>query len=164
MSVHTDRARKMQLLARVEQAREVRCRVMLGEAETVLSLARSRVEDAEATALRRCEERHATLRGTYDRLLGAQNAGTIHALRITEQLLFEQEATARRARTAAEAAAGEALAACQAARDTLRLVSLRSERRGQLADTLRREAALSAQRAEEETTADELMDRIGSIR
>lgn len=164
MSTDTDRARKMQLLARVEQARESRCRLLLGEAETAWAVATSQAEDAAAMALRRREERHATLRGAYDALLGTRTARTIHALRITEQHLLEQEATACRDRTAAEAAAAEALAACQAARDALRLVSLRSQRRSQLADTLRRDAALAAQTAEEDATADELMDRIGSAR
>ncbi|MBE7212822.1 MAG: hypothetical protein INR65_17560, partial [Gluconacetobacter diazotrophicus] len=43
-------------------------------------------------------------------------------------------------------------------------VSLRSQRRTKLADTLRREAALAAMNAEEEAMADELMDRIGTGR
>jgi len=164
MSDDVGRARKMEFLAKVEQTREIRCRLLLREAEAAWSLATSEAEDAAAAALRAREERNATLRAAYDGLLGTRTARTIHALRITEQHLLERETTTLKNQTAAEAAAADALAACQTARDALQLASLRSQRRGELAATLCRKAALAAQNAEEDATADELMDRLGGAR
>lgn len=156
------RARKMQLLARVEQAREMRCRAVLREAEAVWKLACARAETAAAAAERTGEERRLRLRDTYATVLGLRQAYVIHSVRATELDLATREAAARREQETAAAMADEAMTACRAARDALQAVSQRSQRRTKLAETLRLEDALAAQNAEEEATADELMDRIGT--
>lgn len=157
-----DRARKMQLLARLEQAREQRARTALREADAAWGLAIARAEATAAETRRRCQDRHDRLRHGYDSLLGSCDAHAIHALRASELELAAREAAARGEQQAAAAAADAALAACRQARDALQAVSLRRERRTRLADTLRREQATAAQNAEEDATADELMDRIGA--
>jgi len=157
-----DRARKMQLLARVEQARETRCRSLLRDAEAAWSLARNRVDAAEDAVNQARDGRHAQLRATYAALLGERTPRQIHALRVTELQLAQREAAARAERQAAAEAADTASGLCRDAAAALRAASLRTQRRTRLADTLKRDAFLAAQNAEEEATADELMDRIGA--
>ncbi|MCQ8239615.1 hypothetical protein [Rhizosaccharibacter radicis] len=161
-SASDDRARKMQLLARVEQARETRCRAVLRDAEAAWSLARSRVDAAGQAVTQACDRRHHQLRAAYDALLGERSPRQIHALRMTELHLAQAEAAARTEQKAAEDAADTAVGLCREAAAALQAASLRTQRRTKLADTLRREAFLAAQNAEEEATADELMDRIGA--
>ncbi|MBE7211994.1 MAG: hypothetical protein INR65_13320 [Gluconacetobacter diazotrophicus] len=162
MSGSGGRARKMQLLARVEQAREVRCRAMLRSAETAWNAARTRADAAAAAADAVARDRDRRLRDAYGAMLGEQRAQAVQTLRAVELDLAARQETARRDREAAETMADQAMAACREARAVLRAVSSRSQRRVRLADTLRRAEAQAAQAAEEEAIADELMDRIGT--
>lgn len=156
------RARRMQLLARVEQARETRCRSAFREAAEVLARARARAEAADAEAEREGRQRHDRLRGAYAAMHGTRDALAVHALRATELQMAAREAAALQERDQAALAANAASELCRAASDALRLASLRSERRSRLARELGSQEAAAARHAEEEEAIDEVMDRIGA--
>jgi len=157
------RADSMRLLARVESARENRYRAELRTAELAQEAADARVRNAADEAVRMREQRRTLLRRDYGKAMGRHPSQDIQALRTFEQKLAEQQQAALAEQQAADFMAQEARAACDRARDTLRMVSQRSLRRDRMADTLRRQDALAAMTAEEEAVADELMDRVGAI-
>ena len=157
------RADSMRLLARVESAREDRCRAEMRSAERVQRAAEARFRNAAEEAARAREQRRTLLRRDYGKALGRHPSHDIQALRASEQKLAEQQHAALTEQQAADLVAQQARAACDRTRDTLRVVSQRSLRRGHMADTLRRQDALAATAAEEEAVADELMDRAGTM-
>ena len=156
------RAESMRLLARVEAARESRCRSELQVAEAAWAAARACARAADADLVRTREHRSDVLRQNYAALPGLRSNLDIQALRLSEQMLAAQQQAAQEQRLAAEAAEDQARTVCERARGAFRLVSQRSLRRGRLADTLRRQAALASMVAEEEAVIDELMDRVGA--
>ena len=157
------RADSMRLLARVESAREDRCRAEMSNAELVQQAADARFRSATEEGARAQEQRRTLLRRDYSKALGRHPSQDIQALRAFEQRLAEQQHAALAEQQAADLVAREARAACDRARDTLRMVSQRSLARGRIADTLRRQETLVAMAAEEEAVADELMDRAGTM-
>lgn len=157
------RADSMRLLARVESAREDRCRAEMRTAELAQQTADARFENATKEVERTREQRRKLLRRDYGKLLGRHPSHDIQALRAFEQKLAEQQQAAVAEQQAADSLAREVRAACDRVRDTLRVVSQRNLRRGRMADTLGRQDTLAAMTAEEEAVADELMDRVGAM-
>lgn len=163
MSAPASRADRMKLLARVEVARETRCRSAVKAAEAAHAAANAAAEAAAARAVQARHERQAVLRQDYQAMLGLQSFLDIQTLRAVEQQMAARQHEAVAHQQDAERAAREAGVALDGARDALRLVSQRSLRRNRLADTLRRADVLAAMTAEEEAVADELMDRVGAM-
>ncbi len=157
------RADRMKLLARVEVARETRCRAAVKAAEAAHADAAAAAEAATARAMEARRDRQTVLRQDYQAMLGLQSSLDIQTLRIVEQQMAARQHEAVAQQQDAERAAREAGVALDEAREALRLVSQRSLRRNRLADTLRRADALAAMTAEEEAVADELMDRVGAM-
>ena len=153
----------MRLLARVEVARETRCRTAVKAAEAVHADAVAAAEAAAAHAVQARKDRQTVLRQDYQAMLGVQSSLDIQALRAVEQQMAARQHEADAQQRDAEQAAREAGVALNGARDAFRLVSQRSLRRSRLADMLRRADALAAMTAEEEAVADELMDRVGAM-
>ena len=153
----------MRLLARVEVARETRCRAAVKAAEAMHAAAVAAATAAAAGAIQARKDRHTVLRQDYQAMLGLQSSLDIQALRAVEQQMAARQHEADARQRDAEQAAREAGVALDGARDALRLVSQRSLRRSRLADTLRRADVLAAMTAEEEAVADELMDRVGAM-
>ncbi len=153
----------MQLLARVETARESRCRAVWKQAEAMFAAADRQARDATAELERTRHECRSALRRDYGAALGLHAARDIQSLRAVELQLAARHAAAMAVQQATEKAAQEALALLEQAHAALRLVSQRSQRRTRLSDTLRRADVLAAMTAEEEAVADELMDRVGAV-
>lgn len=156
------RAGRMQLLARVETARESRCRSSWKQAEAAFETAEQQAR-AAATALDRTREECASLlRQDYGAALGLHVSRDIQTLRALEMRVAARQAAALAVQQTAEQAARAASAVLQQAHEAWQVVSQRSQRRTRLADTLRQGDALAAMVAEEEAVADELMDRVGA--
>ncbi len=158
------RADRMRLLARVEVARETRCRAAVKAAEAGCAAADASADAATARAAEARRDRQTVLRQDYQAMLGVQSSLDVQALRAVEQQMAARQHEAAARQQDAERAARQARTALDEARKALRLVSQRSLRRNQLADTLRRADALAAMAAEEDAVADELMDRVGARR
>ncbi len=156
------RARDVGLLARVESAREGRCRAELAEIEAAWRYAARIRAAADQAVLDAREGRRSTLCALYAALPGSHAAFEIHDVRGTEQALLEREREARvqaiRAR-ASEDEAGRRLAEKQLA---LAHVTARRLRREQLAERLAGEQRHARNEAEEATISDELADRVAA--
>jgi hypothetical protein len=155
-----NRADRMQLLARVETARESRRRSELAVADDRLQAATaSAVEAANRFECAR-EERRQTLSRLYADAVGQRRSTYIRGLRETEEVLAWHQETALQGSNAAEAARLQAAAERDEAQDALRAASMRAMRRGRMADTLKQQEKHAAMIAEEEQLADEVLERI----
>jgi hypothetical protein len=150
----------MALLARVEEARETRRRTELLAAQNAHANAVAAAENAARQHASTREQRQTVLRQNYAMIVGRRSAEDVRDLRDTEQRLIARQESARQAQHAAESAERTAFAECEKARELLRDVAMRCLRRSKTAEMLKQTERRAATMAEEESVAEELMDRI----
>jgi hypothetical protein len=152
-------ADRMVLLTNLEEAREKRRTAEFRAATRVHAGAAAAAQDAARKHLAARHQRQVALSQSYAEIIGSRPINDVQALRTAEQILAQRQSAAGAAQQQADAAEQQASAACELARAALQIASQRKSRRSRIADLLKAQESRAAMTAEEQSVADELIDR-----